>query len=105
MSNPNGEARRNLPGRFLTEPARFARWACMDCGADTVDEYFMVRHDLWLDAVGARSGKLCLICLETRLGRRLNAADFLACPANDLDWRKSDRLRERMTTPPPVTSV
>lgn len=95
--NPNGERRRNLSGRF-GEPSKFARWACMDCGADTIDEYYVIHHDLWRAAVGGRAGKLCLPCLETRIGRRLNAADFLPCGANDLDWRKTDRLRERMTT-------
>lgn len=94
-SNPNGDARRNLPGQF-GPPSKFARWACMDCGADTIDEYYVIHHALWKQAVGG-AGKLCLTCLETRLDRRLTPDDFLPCGANDLDWRKTPRLLERMT--------
>jgi hypothetical protein len=78
----------------------FDRWACIDCGTDTTGEYYVVRHELWADAVGdPRAGKLCVGCLETRVGRRLEPDDFLPCPANvDEQWvsRKSDRLLDRM---------
>lgn len=92
--NPNGDARRVLPGRFID---RRRVTPCMDCHVDTFDEYFMIHHDLWRRAVGHRAGYLCVTCLEHRLGRRLDADDFLACGANDLEWRKTPRLVERMT--------
>jgi hypothetical protein len=71
---------------------------CHDCDADTwrIGEYYMVHADIWpLDADG---GALCVGCLETRLGRRLVAADFSPAPVNDPDpWsRHSRRLADRL---------
>jgi hypothetical protein len=84
---------------FSPEPLLFERlrprWACMDCGADTANEYFIITHELWADAVGG-PGKICLACLERRLGRELTPEDFLPCPANDPTWRKTDTLRARL---------
>jgi hypothetical protein len=93
--NPNGKLRAALKGRWR-ETDRCPQ-PCLDCGWDTQNEYFIVHHDLWHQAVRRRYGFLCVPCLEHRIGRRLTPADFLPCGANDLDWRKSDRLRERMT--------
>jgi hypothetical protein len=95
MSNPNGERRAALPGRW--GDIRRRPQPCMDCDVDCEDEYYVIRHDLWREAVGRRRGFLCVPCLEARLDRRLDPDDFLPCGANDLDWRKTDRLRERMT--------
>ena len=79
------------------DPTDLEKWGCIDCGFNTCGEYFVVRHDLWRQAVGSpKAGKLCVTCLEERLGRRLVPDDFLGCPANDRRWRKTDRLRERM---------
>lgn len=72
-------------------------WDCMDCGVNTHDEYYMVLPEVWAQSVGHRGGKMCVSCLEARLGRRLTPDDFLACPANDPEWRKTPRLRERLT--------
>jgi hypothetical protein len=94
VSNPNGDRRVSLSGRWIE--ARLNQ-PCMDCGIDCHDEYYVVRHDLWRQAVGRRPGFLCIMCLEERVGRRLDPDDFLPCGANDLDWRKTDRLRDRMT--------
>jgi hypothetical protein len=55
---------------------------CLDCKeetsfrADKADEWYMVHDALWLQAHPAREGKLCIGCLEQRLGRRLKAEDF-----------------------------
>lgn len=94
MSNPNGERRASLPGRWREtgDPQ-----PCMDCDLDCHDEYYVVHHHVWREAVGRRAGFLCVLCLEERLGRRLDPDDFLPCGANDLDWRKTARLRRRMT--------
>jgi hypothetical protein len=77
--------------------ANSGQWDCMDCGLNTHGEYYMVQMDVWAQAVGERGGKLCVDCIEQRLGRRLEPADFLPCPANDPDWRKTPRLLERLT--------
>ena len=69
---------------------------CLDCGNSTVTEYYIVHDEIWPLTDGA--GLLCIGCLETRLRRRLTAADFTDAPVNALDrFKKSDRLRNRMT--------
>lgn len=57
---------------------------CSDCGIDTreIDEYYMVHFELWEQVIPERNGFLCIGCLEERLGRELNAEDFLDCPLN-----------------------
>lgn len=69
----------------------------MDCGVDVWGEYFVIRHELWAEVVGdSHAGLICVMCLEDRMGRRLQPSDFLDVPANDLGWRKTRRLLERM---------
>jgi hypothetical protein len=70
---------------------------CLDCGVDThaVDEWYMVRDDVWVAANPSQSGILCIGCLEDRLGRRLTRSDFTPCLGNK-DWPKSARLASRM---------
>ena len=76
---------------------------CLDCGAVTVffgrgarSEYYMVHESLWLKANPNDHGKLCIGCLEARIGRRLTAADFIDCPINEIDRSHSDRLNSRL---------
>lgn len=74
-------------------------WRCMDCGVDTdsLDEYFMVRDELWETVVTGTDGKLCVGCLEARLGRSLAAADFTDLDVNTSDrLARSARLRDRL---------
>lgn len=86
------------------------RGLCADCGVDTyaIDEYYMVRHDVWQAAGGHRcsprcadwpdhSVMLCIGCLEQRLGRELCATDFLGAPCNQ--GARSVRMRARMESP------
>jgi hypothetical protein len=82
---------------------------CVDCGVCTIklQEYYMVRHELWAQAgMDRNGGMLCINCLEHRLGRTLIASDFLDVPLNKADqismggrvWKmsRSDRLRSRL---------
>ncbi|MFC7751853.1 hypothetical protein [Tsukamurella soli] len=74
-------------------------WRCLDCGIDLrhVDEYYMVRDDLWNSAVVEfdRHRHLCIGCLESRLGRELTNADFR--PGTEhLTRRATPRLRDRL---------
>jgi hypothetical protein len=98
---------------------------CHDCGADTHREYYRLRNDVWdnvarevnrlvpdLDPLhyvantrcggdwceGDCIGMLCIACVEDRLGRQLEPADFKPnAPANELPpGRYSKRLRNRM---------
>lgn len=93
---------------------------CLDCGwltcrHDEPGEWYMVTDQVWEQAgmtdtrqwisehPEARTGPtggpghyLCIGCLESRLGRRLTAADFPGLPINLTDWhRKTVRLADR----------
>jgi hypothetical protein len=72
----DAEARRVLrSGRRL--PSRLGRrlTGCRDCDR-TDPEFYMLKRDLWLQAVPSGRGCLCLACLARRLGRPLVAEDF-----------------------------
>ncbi|MEE3851265.1 hypothetical protein VZC37_13030 [Gordonia sp. LSe1-13] len=77
-------------------------WRCLDCGwnLQRVDEYYMVNDDLWLSVVPDRIGHLCVGCLEGRLGRELNAADFPT--GRSIDGRYTERLWDRVTRRAPT---
>jgi hypothetical protein len=74
-------------------------WACRDCKADTLGEYYMVWDEIW-DRAGARGGLLCVGCLERRLGRQLCAEDFSDAPINSPRYSggESPRLSARKQT-------
>ncbi|PYJ23157.1 MAG: hypothetical protein DME99_03655 [Verrucomicrobia bacterium] len=55
---------------------------CRDCGR-AHPEYYMLKRNLWLQAVPTGRGCLCLECLAKRLGRPLVAEDFGDPPC---DW-------------------
>jgi hypothetical protein len=63
---------------------------CVDCGLNTIaiHEYYVVNDDLWFSSgMETDSGMLCLICLEHRIGRKLNHNDFMKLPLNDITYR------------------
>jgi hypothetical protein len=67
--------------------------ACHDCNVDTstatgISHYYMVHDWVWQRATrrDARVRWLCLNCLEARLGRPLQATQFLVTPS-ELDER------------------
>jgi hypothetical protein len=75
-----------------------AMFACVDCKGCTYDndEYYMVHDDLWQTA-GMDQGMLCIGCLETRLGRRLDSRDFTHYPINTSPaFKRSERLKSRL---------
>lgn len=99
---------------------------CMDCGTDTTPcrnaqncphhkrhqcrhnsplpwEWYMIEDDLWAAIVGPGArGFLCIGCLERRLGRQLNRADFSHRPVNLIPSRSSSpRLIAALTRPAP----
>jgi hypothetical protein len=73
---------------------------CLDCSADTstrgIQEYYMIHKPLWLQANPQDDGMLCIGCLENRIGRKLNANDFISCPVNTDDWPSSERKLNRL---------
>lgn len=77
---------------------------CLDCGVDTlkINEFYMVRKEIWLEAVPDEDYNmtkyLCIGCLEGRLKRRLLASDFADAPINWLGAsEQSDRLVNRVS--------
>lgn len=78
-----------------------AHYRCLDCGVDTdeIGEDYMVFDELW-EAGGGGEGRLCVGCLEKRLGRELGPGDFTHVFTNvwtDEDEEKSERLVSRLT--------
>jgi hypothetical protein len=78
------------------------RFNCLDCGENTarLDEYYMVRGEVWRFAVPVGRGMLCIGCLEHRIGRKLRPRDFTPARVN-LPWSpdvgpKSPRLMDRL---------
>jgi hypothetical protein len=71
------------------------RLLCADCGCDVTDEFYMLHKSLWDEYVHA-DGWYCVPCVEDRIGRRLERADFKLCPINVITFRKTERLLERM---------
>jgi hypothetical protein len=60
----------------------------------------MVTNELWEQA-GAVDGHLCIGCLEKRIGRTLNSADFTDALINDpTDPWNTDRLTNRLESRP-----
>ena len=77
---------------------------CKDCKVDThyIKESYMVMDHLWLSAgMTSDGGRLCIKCLEKRIGRKLTKRDFFCCPLNiQVYFHKeiaSKRLRKRLT--------
>jgi hypothetical protein len=91
----SGQLRLFDPPRALFDPPRaLFDPLCVDCDVDTVwiDDYYMVRDDVWpLE----ENGTLCVACLEARIGRRLTPADFTGAPINH-DCEQSARLASRL---------
>jgi hypothetical protein len=72
--------------------------ACRDCGVSMRDERYVVTDETWRQSgLGERDGFLCLGCLEARLGRRPENADFVWTPLNVIAlWTGSERLKDRL---------
>ena len=69
---------------------------CMDCGKDTFYEYYMVYSRVWKKANPKVKGKLCIKCLEKRLGRKLTVNDFTKVKVNTIKDRRTKILENRL---------
>jgi hypothetical protein len=80
------------------------RRPCVDCGRDTsysrggLDEDYTVHDAVWAAAgMTPNGGRLCIGCIETRLGRQLDRSDFSTALINDPSHKQqSSRLLDRM---------
>jgi len=72
---------------------------CKDCEVDThyIQESYMVHDSLWLSAgMTPNGGRLCVKCLEKRIGRKLNRRDFFLCPLNIEPYFHRERVSKRL---------
>ena len=71
-------------------------FACMDCKRDTWNEYYMLYSRVWKKANPKMKGKLCIGCVEKRLGRKLTKTDFTTRVINTEKTARSARLKNRL---------
>jgi hypothetical protein len=74
-------------------------WRCLDCkvNTDAIDEYYMLQNEVWAEANPEIDGKLCISCVERRIGRTLTAADFTSGKINtSTTLCRSPRLIDRL---------
>jgi len=72
---------------------------CKDCEVDThyIQESYMVHDSLWLSAgMTPNGGRLCVKCLEKRIGRKLNRRDLFLCPLNIEPYFHRERVSKRL---------
>ena len=75
------------------------RFNCVDCGLDTgrANEHYILRDEVWAETGLGKRGMLCVGCVEARLGRRLDRADFAPVKINHPKVSQmSLRLQERI---------
>lgn len=75
---------------------------CIGCKKDTWDEYYMVYTRIWKKVNPKVKGMLCINCVETRLGRKLNKKDFTTAIVNSMRMKRTPKLRNRLSSPPPI---
>jgi len=68
----------------------------MDCGKDTWNEYYMLYSRVWKKANPKIEGKLCIDCVETRLGRKLTKKDFTKGLVNTEKTQRTAKLKNRL---------
>ena len=101
-------AKKSTHNKRVKKSKKPKRWtfnpACVDCSVDThyIQENYMVNDSLWEYAGMSKfGGRLCVKCLEKRIGRKLNRRDFFLCPLNiEPYFHKeiaSKRLRKRLS--------
>ncbi len=87
-----------------TGRVRCAGAFCLDCKIEVVsikEISYMLRNSLWALLVRGKryqgSVFLCIGCVETRLGRRLDEHDFAELAVNLPDMPHSARLKDRLS--------
>jgi len=76
------------------------KFLCLDCKIDTgkVNEFYMLKDEIWFSIHNSKEGMLCIDCLEKRLKRKLVKTDFNDSFVNKQFPNKSysNKLLERM---------
>ena len=68
----------------------------MDCKKDTWNEYYMLYSRVWKRANPKSKGKLCIRCVEKRLGRELVKKDFTKALVNTMSTKRTTVLKSRL---------
>jgi hypothetical protein len=94
--------RRDGSSPYLEAIADYAEalWMKCSCGEDTADELFTLTAETWGEAYpngGPRFNNVCVSCLEDRLERDLEPADFADDEVNAAEAVRSPRLIARMS--------
>ena len=88
---------------MLSSEEKQRLFGCKDCGVNTkeIGEYYAVHDPVWRQSgLGENDGKLCLGCLEKRIGRQLTPEDFKKVPINASRSVKSPRFLNRLGKSP-----
>lgn len=113
MSKPKAMTPRAIRRRAEIDQARIDS-RCLVCGdettfrADKQDEWYMIRDALWLKANPNDDGKMCIGCVELKIGRRLRPKDFRPAPVNRVEFKGrvvSKRLVRRLLDVPDEIDV
>jgi len=80
------------------KPTSHKGFECMDCKRDTWNEYYMIHSRIWKKANPKIKGKLCISCLELRIGRKLNKSDFTKAKVNTMKDKRTLKLINRLKT-------
>lgn len=86
------------PGRMSKRLRELLAWRDLCRGCDRRGEFYMVPHSTWGSAFRRSetpTGRLCLNCLERRLGRRLGREDIPDGAGGLFDNRLRLRRSER----------
>jgi uncharacterized protein DUF2695 len=84
----------------MTNPSPLPFRDCVDCGADFDEFDYIVKDAVWAaGGLEPDGGKLCIGCLERRLGRQLNRDDFEPKYFPRAGEQMSRRLRDRRLRP------
>jgi hypothetical protein len=60
------------------------KWLCVDCGECTKLEHYFVKNTVWQGLANMpEAGMLHVLCLERRIGRKLNPTDFTDAHINN----------------------
>jgi hypothetical protein len=69
------------------DPEVEKRFRCVDCGKEA--EYYTVAVELWASTgLAPNGGKLCLACLEKRIGREVTLDDFNRLLPLREEWKR-----------------
>ncbi len=77
-------------------PKLHKNFLCIQCKKDTWNEYYMLYSKVWKRANPKIKGMLCISCVESNIGRKLNSKDFTKAPINSIKTKRNKILVDRL---------